>query len=204
MNFPKWTWRVTEQVRVLLPIVFAASLAAYTWWLVQSSPDASAKAGTSAPSSLPDYVLNRARVERFDAQGTRMSLMEGRLMTHYAQDDKLLINALYLVTQNPNATRQASKLEAWANDGRYSGAQGDMELLGQARVVTTDLSKSSANTATFTGEELRWQQRAQVLSTEKPVLLQGPQGTVRGARLRHDARTGMSELSGRVTGALHP
>ncbi len=202
MNLPKWTWRLTEQVRVLMPVAVAASLAAYTWWLVQSSPDASAKAGTQAPSSLPDYVLNHARVERFTAQGTRMSLLEGKLMTHYAQGGRLQINALYLVTQNQNGARQSGTLQAWANDGHYSDEQGDIELLGQARVVMTDLSAPNAKTSTFTGEQLRWQQRTQVLSTDKPVLLQGPQGMVRGARLMHDAQKGLSDLSGRVTGSL--
>jgi lipopolysaccharide export system protein LptC len=167
-------------------------------------PDASAKAATALPASMPDYVLNQARVERFDAQGNRVALMQGRLMNHYALNDRLQVSALYLVAQNPNGQARERTLEAWAKDGLYSGDRGDIELLGQARVMTSDASASPANVTTFTGEQLHWQPREQLLSTDRPVVLQSPRGTVRGARLRHDANTGLSDLSGRVTGLLLP
>lgn len=196
--------RAVDQARVVLPVVAMAGLAAYTWWLVQSVPEAASGERPEPPATAPDYVLKHAQVERFDAGGHRTSVMRGEAMTHFAQGDRLVVNNFFLQSDAaPGAARSGQWVQAWAREGRYLGEQGVVELMGQAKVTATQPQPGSAPlVTTFTGEQLRWQVEAQLLTTDRPVQVSSAQGTVRGNRLRHDARTGLSELSGRVSGVL--
>ncbi len=196
--------RTVDQARVALPVVIVAGLAAYTWWLVQSVPQALGNQAAEAPATVPDYVLNQAQVERFDATGRRVSVMQGRAMTHYAKDDRLLVHRLYFQGwSGAGEGASGQQVQAWALEGRYLGEQGVVELLGQAKVAATQ-PKTGGGTSvtTFTGEQLRWQVNEQLLTTDRPVQVSGAQGTVRGNRLRHDAQAGLTDIAGRVTGVL--
>lgn len=203
------TWRqvwlrAVDQARVMLPVAAMAGLAAYTWWLVQSVPEAAGGDRPEPPATVPDYVLSKAQVERFDAGGHRTSVMRGESMTHFAQGDRLVVNNFSLQSDaTPGVARAGQRVQAWALEGRYLGEQGVVELVGQAKVTAMQPQPGAAPlVTTFTGEQLRWQVDAQLLTTDRPVQVSSAQGTVRGNRLRHDARTGMTDLSGRVSGVL--
>lgn len=204
MSWRRVWLRTVDQARVALPVVVMAGLAGYTWWLVQSVPEPAGADRPEPPATVPDYVLNQAQVERFDAKGQRTSVMQGKAMSHYATGDRLLVSHFYLQSEAVEGARQpGQRLQAWALEGRYLGEQGVVELVGQAKVAATQAQVGQAPlVTTFTGEQLRWQVNEQLLTTERPVQVTSSQGTVRGNRLRHDARTGLTDLSGRVTGVL--
>ena len=62
----RW-WLVLERAQAALPVLGAAALAGFTWWLVQSSPREGGASGAKPAASAPDYELHRARIVRVEA-----------------------------------------------------------------------------------------------------------------------------------------
>ena len=60
---PDWLARLQSA----LPVVVAAGLAGFSWWLVSSSPGPRQTAPAAKADDRPDYILSRARIARFDA-----------------------------------------------------------------------------------------------------------------------------------------
>ncbi len=189
-----------EHARTAVPLLIVAGLAGYTWWLVQSVPGlGDGDRGTPAPT-VPDYVLGQATVERFDAQGVRLSVMRGATMTHYLEGDRLVVDQLRLVARDA----KGQILNASAREGRYLGLDSRLELLGNARVVASGGQGSLAaqGPVTFEGEVLTVNTATRELSSDRPVLLTSAQGTVRGSSLSYDATKGFTTVGGRVSGRL--
>lgn len=198
MTWPRPIVLLVAQVQSALPLLVVGALAAYTWWLVQSTPGAGGAPRREAPLTAPDYVLNGATVERVDAQGQRVSLLRGQAMSHFADGDRLLVDDLQLLARNP----QNQSVQARARQGRYVGREDVVDLLGSARVVATPAPGSRVvGPLVFEGEALRVDMTNHVLSSSRPVRLSSPAGELRGSSLRHDARVGVSVVGGRVTGS---
>lgn len=194
---PRSLVRLIDQVRAGVPLLVVAGIAAYTWWLVQSVPGLGGQAGATVAPTAPDYVLGQATVERFNAQGQRLSVMQGDTMTHYLDGDQLVVQGLRLVTQDP----QGQSLNAVAREGRYQGLESTLVLTGGVRV--TAQAPQGQGPMTFEGEALTVNTATRQLSSSRPVLLTTPQGTVRGNSLSYDARQGYTTVGGRVNGRLN-
>lgn len=199
MKLPRQLNLLVDHARTAVPLVIVAGLAAYTWWLVQSVPGLGGGDRKAAAPSLPDYVLGAATVERFDAQGQRLSVLRGDTMTHYLEGDRLVVQRLRLVAQNA----QGQVLNAVGREGHYQGLDGTVELVGGAQVVASGGPAGQAQgPVTFDGEVLTVNTRTRLLSSDQPVLLTSPQGTVRGSSLSYDANKGFATVGGRVNGRL--
>lgn len=186
-------------VQSLLPMAVVAGLAAYTWWLVQSAPRPEAAARAELPASVPDYVLERAQVERVDAQGRRASLMTGTAMRHYQAGDRLEVEGLNLIAED--ATGQW--LKATSRHALYEGLGAQVTLTQGAHVQARPAPGARApGPLVFEGQELTVDMDRRVLTSSRPARLTSPDGRLMGSRLRHDARTGITDVGGRVTGAF--
>ena len=188
-----------EQLRSAIPIVVVAGMAAFTWWLVQSTPKGSSTRPAAQASSSPDYELEQARIERFDAQGQLVAVLDGRAMRHYAQGDRMEIDAVQLSARDASGRR----LQALARQGLADGVTEVVTLKGGAHVVAMAASGATGLTAsplTFDGEVLRIDTKAQKLSSDQPVRLVHQAGVVRGGSMVHNRATGITELNQRVTG----
>lgn len=184
-------------LRMAAPICGLAALAAYTWWLVQSMPTAQSDTASDVPASQPDFLLAQARVERFDANGERLSMLAGKAMRHFEQGDRLVIDDMaWLNVRREGAARQ---VQGQALEGQYSGEAGVVNLNGKARVTVW---QADASVITFTGEQLRWSDADQVLRADRPVRVVGPQGVLQAGGLLYRAEVGQTALTGRVTGQL--
>ena len=96
----KWTqplFDAIDQLRGLLPLAALAAVAGYTWWLVQSAPQAGDAAKAAPLASPPDYELTGAMVERFDPTGARVTILRGSRMSHYPVGDRLAVVSPQLV-----------------------------------------------------------------------------------------------------------
>ncbi|RZL09221.1 MAG: LPS export ABC transporter periplasmic protein LptC [Rubrivivax sp.] len=189
-----------DHARAAVPLVIVAGLAAYTWWLVQSVPGLGGGDRAAPAPTVPDYVLGQATVERFDAQGVRLSVMRGATMTHYLEGDRLVVEQLRLVARDA----KGQILNASAREGRYLGLDSTLELAGNARVVASGGQGSLATQGpvSFDGEVLTVNTATRQLRSDRPVLLTSSQGTLRGASLSYDATRGFTTVGGRVSGRL--
>lgn len=188
-----------DQARSAIPIVVVAGLAAVTWWLVQSTPKNGGPARAAKVSSAPDYELEQARVERFAPKGALVSVLDGRVMRHYADGDRLEIDEVRLSARDEAGKR----VQAVARQGFADGVNQIVTLKGGARAVAhaePGAKGLATSPVTFEGEILTANNRTQVISSDQPVRLLHEAGVVRGGSMVHDQRTGITEFNQRVSG----
>ena len=188
-----------DRARAALPIAVLAGLAAYTWWLVQSVPSEDDADRAAISPSIPDYVLDDAMVERFDLSGKRISVLRGSTITHFPEGDRLVVSALHMVAEDA----QGQHLTARAIEGTYQGDDAMVNLKGEAHVVATAVAPNQARgPVVFDGEELVLHTDTRRVTSRQPVRLTSPEGVVNARSLDYDARTGLTQMGGRVSGRL--
>ncbi|MGC4061836.1 MAG: LPS export ABC transporter periplasmic protein LptC [Aquabacterium sp.] len=197
----RW-WLVLERAQATLPLLAAASLAGFTWWLVQSSPKLGGARQAAQASSAPDYVLGKARIARFDAQGRLEAVLDGQTMSHYVATDRLYIDQVVLSARD----EKGEGLHATANEGEADRRAEIVTLRGGARVVATPAARQEAGTglrggpARFAGERLQVDTRQRIVSSDEPVLLTQDRSQVQAQTMIYNDDTGIADLKGRVHG----
>ena len=192
---PRW-WLVLERAQASLPVLAAAGLAGFTWWLVQSSPQDEGPRPAAQVSSAPDYELHEVRVARFDASGRLEAVLDGKVVRHYPVPDRLLIDEVLLLGRD----EQGQGLRATAREGEADQSAAVVTLRGGAQVVATPPTGQPGGPVRFQGETLSVDTRERIVSSKLPVTLTQDGNVVRGQSMRHDERTGVTVLGGRVTG----
>lgn len=187
-----------------LPLAVVGALAAYTWWLVQATPKGDDGGRRAVARTVPDYVMRGAEVERMDAAGVRQSVLRGRTMSHVPERDQVSIVAPELFALDPKGQR----LQATAERGEYFGDTEVVQLRGNAQVELLALAPQGRSAgrgpSTFHSEALDVDTRQRLVTSDQPVVLRSAQGVVRGLGFRHEARAGVTEVGGRVTGQFKP
>jgi lipopolysaccharide export system protein LptC len=194
---------VLDRAQSAVPMVLLSGLAAFTWWLVQSAPTQEGAAAPAKASSSPDYELKNARVERYSPDGQLIAILDGQTMRHFADGDRLEIDAVQLSARDP----EGQHLQAVAREGEANGSTDMVVLHGGARVVATPASGAAVggrrvdqSPVVFEGEVLRVNTRAHQLSSELPVKITHDQGQLQGGNLQHDQRSGITQMGNRVHG----
>jgi lipopolysaccharide export system protein LptC len=195
-----WLW--LERAQAALPLLAAAGLAGFTWWLVQSAPKEGAARAPHQASSEPDYALFQTRVARVDASGRLEAVLDGKVMRHYPDTDRLRIDELVLSARDPQGkAMHASSAEGWADTAA------DLVVLeGGAHVtaypVWPVVPGGDARDApvVFAGEVLRVNTRLKQVWSDRPVqLIQGTR-RIDAQSMHYDDVTGIADLAGRVHG----
>lgn len=194
---PRW-WLWLERAQATVPLLAVAGLAGFTWWLVASSPKDGRDARPALASSSPDFVLDKARVARFNAQGRIEAVLDGAQMRHYADTDRLQIDQLVLSARDDKGTG----LKASSLTGEADHKAELVTLSGGARVTALPAADQGPRNhpVHFEGEILRIDTRTRVVSSSEPVRLLQQGSEVRAQNLRYDDRTGITDLGGRVHG----
>ena len=194
--------RLVAQLQAGLPMLLAAGMAGFTWWLIQASPKDEGPARPAHVSSNPDYVLSEAHIARFDPQGRLQAVIDGRAIRHYPAQDELQIDQLVLSARD----EKGQGLHAVARQGLANGQAEIVTILGGAKVVATPASaplpggKPVQGPVRLSGEVFKVDTRAHVLTSDQPVTLQNDNGEIHAQALRHEQLTGITQLDGRVTG----
>ncbi len=197
MKLPKLLASGMDLAQRLAPLVAVGALAGYSWWLVQSSADQEGPLRGKVAATVPDHVMERAEVERFDAQGVRTSVLRGERMVHVPEGDHLAVTRPEFV----GLDAQGQHVRAQAAQGEYLGQAGVVRLLGQAQVEVRGTS-ARGGPLHFEGERLQIEVDSRVLTSDAPVVLRNDDGVLRGSSLRHESREGVTLLGGRVQGRL--
>ena len=202
MSQQRW-WLLLERAQATLPLLAMASLAGFTWWLVQASPKSDAASMPALASSSPDYELSQARVARVDAHGRLAAVLDGQTMRHYASTDLLQIDQLVLSARDD----KGQGLHAVSKEGEADRRAEVVTLRGQARVVATPHADAAdaghglrSGPVHFAGEGLRVDTRNRVVSSDEPVLLTQERSQVHAQAMTYDDSTGLADLQGRVHG----
>lgn len=198
MKLPKLLAAGIGLAQRLAPLAAVGALAGYSWWLVQSSADQEGLLRRKVAPTVPDHVMERAEVERFDAQGVRTSVLRGERMVHVPAGDHLAVTRPEFV----GLDAKGQHVRAQASEGEYLGQAGVVRLQGQAQVEVRGTS-SRGGPLYFEGERLQIEVDSRVLTSDTPVVLRNDDGVLRGSSLRHESREGITLLGGRVQGRLH-
>jgi lipopolysaccharide export system protein LptC len=216
---PQMDWLARAQSAA--PLMLAAVLAGFTWWLVVSSPDvADGRRPPEPDRGTPDYELAHARLARFDAKGRLEAVIDGDRMRHYPLTQTVQIDAMQLALRHPDGRR----VLAQAREGEWSEGKGLASLVGEADVRLADVGavlpasagseaadggnerkgheSLGAGVTQILGERLDLDTRARVLTSEQPVTVLREGSAVRAQTLRHDEPAGLTDLGGRVHGSL--
>ena len=207
---PDWLARLQSA----LPVVVAAGLAGFSWWLVSSSPAPRQAAQAAKADDRPDYILSRARIARFDADGRLEAVLDGDTMRHRPVSNAMEVDAMVLSARHADG-RSA---HATARQGEWAEPTGIVTLSGGADVRmmpapapgaapgTTHAGDAGTGLRTGTtrivGEGLSLDTHARVLSSSLPVTMTRDGSEVRAQTLRHDDANGLTLLGGRVHGRL--
>ena len=206
---PDWLARLQSA----LPVVVAAGLAGFSWWLVSSSPAPRQAAPAAKADDRPDYVLSRARIARFDGNGRLEAVLDGDTMRHRPVSNAMEVDAMVLSARHEDGR----SVHATARQGEWVEPSGVVTLSGGADVrlmpaptpgvgaaaVAGDAGTGlRAGTTRVVGEGLRLDTHAHVLSSSLPVTMTRDHSEVRAQTLQHDDVAGLTLLGGRVHGRL--
>lgn len=191
---------VLDQARAAVPLVLVAGVAAFSWWLVQTSPKTAGPAQVATASSAPDYELGQARVERYNLQGRLVAVIDGQSMRHFADGDRLEIESLQMAARDETGRH----LHAVAHQGQANGLAETVVLRGAARVVATPASGvagwKDASPVVFEGELMTIDTRHRQVVSKLPVKITQAHAQVQAGQLSFDERQGVTQLGQGVRG----
>lgn len=193
--------RAVGQLQSNLPMLLAAGLAGFTWWLIQASPKDVAQPRPARVPSQADYQLNKATIARFDSQGRLQAVIDGELMSHYPVNDELRIDRMVLSARD----LKGQGLHASAREGYANGLAKEVIIRGGAKAIATPAPGKPAagikqGPMRLTGELFHINTETHVLTSDQPVKLVHSAGEIRAQGLRYDQTKGVTELKGRVVG----
>jgi lipopolysaccharide export system protein LptC len=127
--------RTRELLGTYLPLLLMALLALGTWWLVKNTPRP--VAGTDGPPLRhdPDYEMHDFAITRFGADGRPTVRIEGTLLRHYPDTDRVEIESARLQATSPDGrVTYAHAARALANgDGTEWQLSGGAQVVAQMR-----------------------------------------------------------------------
>jgi lipopolysaccharide export system protein LptC len=176
-----------------LPLAFVASLALLSTWLNQlaQSPKTQDNAGFTHD---PDYIVEQIQVQTFALDGRPQQRLVAQRMVHYMDDDSTeLVQPRFRLT-----TADLAPVDVTAQRGLIFGDRDSVHFLGDAHASRG----ATPNQAAFilTSEHLRVLPEANILSSDKPVILRQEKSVIRAGGLYADEHSKRLELTGGVRG----
>jgi lipopolysaccharide export system protein LptC len=186
--------RLREAVVSYLPLLLMAVLALGTWWLVQNTPVQQVQASKPLGGGVPDYTMQGFALERFAPDGRLVARIEGDVLRHFPQDDRIEIDR--------------ASIHAWSAEGVLTVAQGqraritrngeEVELLGGARV------EQPTQALWMESEYLRVDTQAQTVQTPQPVRVWARGSQFSAGALQYDRKTQRLDLGPPLRATLLP
>lgn len=188
-----WAW--LERVQAALPVLALAGVAGFSWWLVRSSSISEGPAPVALKDDTADVELERAEVLRAGPDGRLQAVLQGDRMRHLPVTERVTVERIRL--RSLDATGRT--LQAEARQGVADQRAQRVDMKGDVQAVLR-ASPSAQTPSVLLAEGLSIDLKQRVLSSDTPVVLLQAGSVVRGQSLRHEERTGITELGGRVTG----
>ena len=191
-----WHLRLFDLVSAYLPLAMMAVLAAGTWWLVRNAPTFEAPRAAAPPRHEPDYVMTGFVVQRFAADGSLRTEIEGDTLRHYPDDDTLEIDTARIraIGDNGQVTTATAKRAIANGDGS------EVQLLGDARVNRPASGKEEA--VEFRGEFLHAFRNVEQVRSHLPVVMTQGTDVVRANSLNYDNLSQQVEFKGRASASF--
>lgn len=193
-----WYARTADLATAYLPLILMAVLAAFTWWMVRNAPEVDAKRPETALQHEPDYVMTRFTVQRFAADGSLRTQIEGEQLRHYPDNDTLEIdNARIRAIGADGIVSLATARRALSN-----GDGSEVQLLGDARVLRPATGNEQA--IEFRSEVLEAFRNIEQVRSNLPVVVTQGTSVVHAAGMNYDNLSRVVDLGGPAKGTFMP
>ncbi len=180
-----------------LPLLLMALLAASTWWLVSNTPQPSGASSGQPLRKDPDYTMTAFSVTRFGADGKVQVRIDGDLLRHYPDTDRLVIDGVRIhAIGTDGRITDATARRALAN-----GDASEVQLLGGAEVVS---QLQGGQTLRVTGEFLHAFVRFERLRSHLPVRVEQGGSDIRAGGIDYDHLAQRMELAPPVRARFVP
>ena len=200
MNAVRALW---ERLALYLPVLLMGALAMATYWLVRSTPVASAPEMASVLGHEADYFMRKFAVKTYDASGQLKSEVSGGAARHFPDTDTLEIDQVHIRSFN----EQGRLTTATARQAITNADASEVQLVGNAQVVrdaTPDKNGQLQPSLTFTGEFLHAFMNTEQVKSHKPVQLTRGMDRFTADSMDFDNLGRVMLLTGRVRGQLVP
>ena len=189
--------RLRDALSTYLPLLLMALLASGTWWLVKNTPLFEGPAAPRAVRSEPDYTMRGFTLTRFAPDGQFAVRVEGDVLRHYPDTDRLEIDGVRIHALSPDGrSTRANARRALAN-----GDVSEVQLLGAAQVKS---EIGAGDLLEIDGEFLHALVRFERLRSHLPVVVKRGAGVTRAAGLDYDHLAQLLRLDGPVHATLPP
>jgi lipopolysaccharide export system protein LptC len=197
---PAATWyaKFFDLASAYLPLLLMAALAAGTWWLVRTAPVLETHGASAPPRHEADYVMTNFVVQRFAADGSLRTQIEGAELRHYPDNDTLEIDDARIRAVGDNGTvTLASARRALAN-----GDGSEVQLIGNAHV--TRPADGKQETVEFRSEFLHAFRNVEQVRSNQPVVVTQGTTVVHADGMSYDNLSRVVDLFGRSTAIFVP
>ncbi|UXH78347.1 LPS export ABC transporter periplasmic protein LptC [Roseateles amylovorans] len=186
-------WRAQSLLASYVPLLLMAVLAAFTWWLIKSTPQLEAPRERAAPKHEPDYRMQGFELERFTSDGRLMARVLGRELRHYPDNDTMEIDAPELRAYG----LQGELLIAQAKRGLSNGDGSEVQLLGDVKLHRyPDGDPAAASDLALYGEFLHAFVPQQKMRSHLPTRVVGLGGEMQLRSFDYDNLTGKLSFTG--------
>ncbi|WP_269631146.1 LPS export ABC transporter periplasmic protein LptC [Pelomonas sp. BJYL3] len=199
---PPLLWRLQSLVGTYLPLLILALLAAFTWWLVKSTPLPEDGSAQRVLRHEPDYQMQGFELQRFKPDGTLALQVRGREMRHYPDTDTLEIDGIELRALGKDGTLTVAQArQALSNaDASEIRLQGDVLVRRYAQAQPENLPAQLE----ISGEFLQLNPPRELMSSHLPVTLRTGQGSFSVQSFEYDNLSGQLQFHGRSTASYLP
>ncbi|MBB2487706.1 LPS export ABC transporter periplasmic protein LptC [Mitsuaria sp. WAJ17] len=199
---PPLLWRLQNLVGTYLPLLILALLAAFTWWLVKSTPLPDDGNAQRVLRHEPDYQMQGFELQRFTPDGALTLQVRGREMRHYPDTDTLEIDGIELRALGKDGTLTiAEARQALSNaDASEIRLQGDV-LVRRYAQAQPDTQPAQLE---ISGEFLQLNPPREQMSSHLPVTLRTGQGSFSMQSFEYDNLSGQLKFHGRSTASYLP
>jgi lipopolysaccharide export system protein LptC len=172
-------------------------LALATWWLVKHTPSALPASEERAPSHDPDYTMTAFSLERFAADGRLKVRLEGALMRHFPDTDRIEIEGVKVraVGLDGRVTLAHAKRAISNGDGSEVQLLGDAEVTSGADASEPLVIRSEFLHAFLVTERVR---------SHLPVRVQRGATEMQAAGMEYDHGTRRLDLDGPMRAVFPP
>lgn len=190
--------RIPERAASYLAILAMAILAAFTYWLLQTSLKPSLPPATRPVQHAPDYFANDLSVTMLAPTGLVKYRLNAKTMLHFEDDQNsdLTLPAMRSFTPGEPIITATSKRGVVNNDGSIINLYDDARILRAPGPVDPAMEADSEHFLVLVNDD--------VIKTEKPVKLLRGQSVATANGMIYTNTTRNAELLGQVRGSIAP
>lgn len=189
--------RVRNWLSSYLPLLLMALLASSTWWLIKNTPQPPGPSTEVPVRHEPDYTMHNFNITRFDTAGQLALRIEGAVLRHYPDTDRIEIDSARIHAVAPDGRIT----DAVAQRALANGDASEVQLFGGAQVTSQVAGEEALQ---IDGEFLHAFLRFERLRSHLPVRVRRGGDDTRAAGMDYDHLAQQLVLRGPVRSIFRP